>query len=78
MGVVLHETDDRLKALQEARRVARLRVVLLEWPYIEEPANPPLADRLPAEDIENWAEQAGFTKIEKIRLTNTVLFKLQV
>ena len=78
MGVVLHETDDRLKALQEAQRVARLRVAVLEWPYIEEQANPPLTDRIPAQDIENWAGQAGFTKTEQFRLTNTILYILEV
>ena len=33
LGVVLHETDAPPKVLQEARRVARLSVVVLEWPY---------------------------------------------
>ena len=33
LGHVLHETDDPVAALVEARRAARLRVVVLEWPY---------------------------------------------
>ena len=32
MGLVLHETDDLLKAMQEAGRVSRVRLVVLEWP----------------------------------------------
>jgi ubiquinone/menaquinone biosynthesis C-methylase UbiE len=33
LGVVLHESDDVLKTLQETLRVARKQVCILEWPY---------------------------------------------
>jgi len=36
LGHVLHETDNQLSVLQEARRVARQRVTILEWPYRQE------------------------------------------
>jgi len=48
LGHVLHETDDPLAALSEARRVARVRVAILEWPYRNEQQGPPLHHRLPA------------------------------
>jgi len=41
MGLLLHESDAPLKVLQEAHRVARLRVCVLEWPYQEEEYGPP-------------------------------------
>ena len=46
LGLVLHESDDPLKAIQEAHRVARQRVGILEWPYEEAVFGPPLAHRL--------------------------------
>lgn len=33
LGLVLHEADDPLMALQEALRSAHQRVCILEWPY---------------------------------------------
>lgn len=33
MGLIFHETDDRPKTMQEAARVARQRVAILEWKY---------------------------------------------
>ena len=48
-GHVLHETDDPVRALGEARRVARKRIVILEWPYRPEEMGPPwrIVCRLP-------------------------------
>lgn len=76
MGLVLHEADDALLALQEARRVTRQRVVILEWPYREEPKGPPLAHRLQAETIEALAVQAGYRAVELIHLQNMALYRL--
>ena len=76
MAHVLHETDDPLLALREAFRVARLRVIVLEWPYRDEDRGPPLAHRLPAARIEELARRAGFAGIEKIDLTRMVLYRL--
>ncbi len=75
MSHILHETDDRLKALQEARRVARMGVVVLEWPYDETPG-PPLSHRLKPEEIKAMAAQAGFTQIQHLPLKHMNLFLL--
>ncbi len=76
MGVVFHETDDALQALREARRVARQRVVILEWPYQEEESGPPLAHRLKSEEVAAWAYKAGFEKVETLYLDHMVLYRL--
>ena len=74
MGVVLHEADDRLKALGEAARVARLRIAVLEWPYEDASYGPPRRHRLTEEQIEGWAQQLGLLKVDVTRLEHTVLF----
>ncbi len=76
MGLVFHETDDALQALREARRVARQRVVILEWPYQEEEFGPPLAHRLKPEEVAALAYKAGFEKVETLYLDNMVLYRL--
>ena len=78
LGLVLHETDDAVKALQEARRVAGLGVAGLEWPYRDEEFGPPLAHRLKPETIAGLAQQAGFKAIESQSLTNLTLYQLSV
>ena len=77
-GLVLHETDEPLKAIQEARRVALKRICILEWPYRETEFGPPLTDRLKSETITDFAQQAGCKKIETLNLTNTVLYRLSI
>jgi ubiquinone/menaquinone biosynthesis C-methylase UbiE len=76
LGLVLHETDDALAALKEARRVSRARVAILEWPYREGPGGPPLEHRLKEEDIAGLARAAGFPKPETIHLLNLDLHRL--
>ena len=76
LGLVLHETDDSLKALQEARRVARLGVAVLEWPYREEDHGPPLAHRLKPETVTSLAQTVGFQNIDTLALTQMVLYRL--
>ncbi|HVC19771.1 MAG TPA: class I SAM-dependent methyltransferase [Vicinamibacterales bacterium] len=77
LGHVLHETDDARGALREARRIARVRVAVLEWPYREEEVGPPLAHRLKAEDVEALAREAGFTAVETLPLSHMVLFRME-
>mgnify|MGYP001172709561 CR=1 FL=1 len=72
---VLHETDDMFKALTEAKRVARKRVVVLEWPYVEEEQGPPIEHRLKQEEIEKVASDAGF-QIEKFQLKHMEFYRL--
>jgi ubiquinone/menaquinone biosynthesis C-methylase UbiE len=76
LGHVLHEADDPLAALKEARRVARVRVAVLEWPYREEEKGPPLAHRLQPERVIALAEKAGFTGIERLALSPMELYRL--
>ena len=76
LGHVLHETDDPVAALREARRVARLRVAILEWPYRREEHGPPLEHRLRPRRIASLARAAGFTSIERIRMSHMDFYRL--
>lgn len=76
LGLVLHETDDPLKTLQEAYRVVRLGVAVLEWPYQTEEYGPPLAHRLKPEAVTSLARQAGFQEVEMLPLQHMVLYRL--
>lgn len=78
LGLVLHEADDASRALAEARRVARQRVAVLEWPYRNDEHGPPLAHRLSPEVIEAAARQVGFQEVRVEPLSHMVLFRLQV
>lgn len=77
LGLVFHETDEPLKALQEARRTAKLRVSILEWAYKEEEQGPPLEHRLKPETIIEFVNKAGFKSFEKIDLNSLVLYRLE-
>jgi len=74
LGHVLHETDNLLRALEQARRVARVRVVVLEWPYRDEEFGPPLADRLKSEEIGDLARKAGLREMESLPLSHMDLY----
>ena len=76
LGVVLHEADDPLAALMQARRVAKRRVAVLEWPYREGTAGPPMAHRLPPDRIQDLVAKAGFQRIESIQLAHVDLYLL--
>lgn len=76
LGHVLHETDRPVQALQEARRVARRRVVVLEWPYREGEHGPPLAHRLSRAVVESLAKEAGFAAVESVQLTHMDMYRL--
>ena len=76
-GHVLHETDDPVRALTEARRVARKRVMILEWPYREEEMGPPLAHRLAPSRVLALASAAGFGRAERIELAHMDLYRLE-
>jgi ubiquinone/menaquinone biosynthesis C-methylase UbiE len=78
LGHVLHEADDMMHALSEARRVARIRVAVLEFPYVEEAMGPPIAHRLRPEDIVAGAQEAGFVKVNNIRLKCMELYLMDV
>jgi ubiquinone/menaquinone biosynthesis C-methylase UbiE len=77
-GLVMHESDEPLKVLQEARRVSRQRVCILEWHYQDGEFGPPLAHRLKPTEIADLARQAGFAHLESIPLAHLVLYRLAV
>lgn len=76
LGHVLHETDDAVRALSEARRVATWRVAVLEWPYLDEEKGPPLAHRLSPERVAELAKAAGFAGVRQPPLGHMALFLL--
>jgi ubiquinone/menaquinone biosynthesis C-methylase UbiE len=76
LGQVLHETDDPSAALEEARRVALKRVVVLEWPYRAEEKGPPLEHRLESSKILELAGRAGYGSVEKIELAHLDLYRM--
>jgi ubiquinone/menaquinone biosynthesis C-methylase UbiE len=78
LGHVLHEADDPLKALREARRVARIGATVLEWPYQAEEHGPPLVHRLKPEEVATLAQMAGFQKVETLPLAHMVLYRLSI
>ena len=78
MGLVLHETNDLSKSLQEAHRVAIQRVAVLEWPYRAEDFGPGLEERIPPEMMASLSKQAGFGELETFPLEKLVLYMMQV
>ena len=74
LGHVLHEADDVVAALREARRTAKSRVAALEWPYRTEEHGPPLAHRLTTGRVEDAARAAGITCIDHRPLAHMVLY----
>jgi ubiquinone/menaquinone biosynthesis C-methylase UbiE len=76
LGHVLHETDDPLAALREARRVARQRVAILEWPYREEQHGPPLAHRMSPATVADLAARAGFSHVKTVHLAQLDFYGL--
>jgi SAM-dependent methyltransferase len=75
LGLVLHETDDLLKTVKEAYRVARVCVAVLEWPYQAEEFGPGLEERLRREDMELLGKQAGMGPIEVLPLQRLALYR---
>jgi ubiquinone/menaquinone biosynthesis C-methylase UbiE len=76
MGLVFHEVTDYSKSIKEAYRVAGKEVALLEWEYREQDFGPPIEHRLKGEFIQALGEEAGFTKVEVVKLANLILYKL--
>jgi ubiquinone/menaquinone biosynthesis C-methylase UbiE len=76
MGLVLHESDEPLKALQEAWRVTKRRVCILEWPYRDQEFGPPLAHRIKPGEMDKFISEVGFSKQESLAFSNTVVYRL--
>ena len=75
LGHVLHESDDRSKALSECARCARKRVAVLEWPYKAEETGPPIEHRLRIDEILEPSKSLPFTTIDTIKLSHMVLVR---
>lgn len=78
LGHVLHETDDPVRALSEARRVSTARVVILEWPYVREEQGPPLKHRLRQGEIAEMVRRAGMDPVESLKLSHMDLYRMAV
>jgi ubiquinone/menaquinone biosynthesis C-methylase UbiE len=76
-GVVMHEADDPLTAMQEAQRVSRRRVCLLEWPYKPGSFGPPLEHRLSPARLEQLFRQVGFSRWQRFELSHTDLYRIE-
>jgi ubiquinone/menaquinone biosynthesis C-methylase UbiE len=76
MGLLLHESDEPLQAVREARRVTRHRVSILEWPYQDGSFGPPLAHRISPAVLTELVQQAGFSKWETLPLAHLILYRL--
>jgi ubiquinone/menaquinone biosynthesis C-methylase UbiE len=74
MGCVLHEADDFVKALSEARRVTRQRVCVLEYPYRRQPFGPPMNHRLTEDRIRDFSAQAGFKDVQVHQRRDIVVY----
>lgn len=78
MGVLLHESETPLQVLREARRVAKMRVGILEWPYRDEEMGPPLMHRIKPQNMIQWFQEVGFSKWSIKALTDMDLYLLEV
>jgi ubiquinone/menaquinone biosynthesis C-methylase UbiE len=74
MGLLFHETDDRLKAMQEAARVTRQQVAILEWEYESQDFGPGLEERLTEKEMSEFALQAGLAASQVIHLQSLALY----
>ncbi len=78
LGVVLHETDNPLKALKESKRVSRGQVCILEWPYRRQSFGPRLAHRINPTFLEELFRLTGFEDWQTTELNDTILYRLNV
>jgi SAM-dependent methyltransferase len=75
LGHVLHESDTPLDVLVEAKRVAKKRVAILEWPYEDGKMGPSLDERMDPDDVAEMAKEVGFGKVEVIFLSQMVFYR---
>ncbi len=78
LGHVLHESDRPGEALAEAKRVARRRIVVFEWPYVAEAHGPPLEHRLKPETIEALLDELGLRRFERLTLRHMHLYRIEI
>jgi ubiquinone/menaquinone biosynthesis C-methylase UbiE len=78
LGHVLHESEEPGQVLGEAARVAGERVVVLEWPYLEEEHGPPLEHRLKPVEIEALLGALRPRGFERMSLRHMELYRIAV
>ncbi len=78
MGLVFHEVDDYKQALEEAKRVSKIGVGILEWDFLIQEFGPPLEHRVNPDLIKSLAKEAGYSSFEVIKLNNLVLYWFKI
>lgn len=78
MGLVFHEVDDHKQALEEAKRVSKIGVGILEWNYLTEEFGPPLEHRVNPDLIKSLIKEVGYSSFEVIKLKNLVLYWFKI
>jgi SAM-dependent methyltransferase len=78
LGHVLHESEEPVRVLGEARKVAGRRIVVLEWPYRNEEQGPPLEHRLKPETIESLLRTQGLERFERVTLGHMELYRIEL
>ena len=77
LGLVLHEAEHPLRAIQEAHRVCTVRTAVLEWSTTEQDFGPPRKDRLTSDEVLRLGKSSAFSQIETIPLEHLVLYILE-
>jgi ubiquinone/menaquinone biosynthesis C-methylase UbiE len=78
MGFVLHETPEREKALAEAKRCAKKRVVVFEWPSFEKDSSVDTGRRVSEEEMQKYSDELGFDSYSQIDLQDMMLYILDL
>ena len=76
LGLLLHESEQPQKTLEESARVCILRTAVLEWPYEEGRYGPPIQHRLEPEEIKEMATSSGFSRFKVIPMRFLSLYLL--
>ena len=74
MSFVLHEVDDQMKTLLEARRVARKGIAILDFPYDRVLLGPPRRVRIKPERLRAQCLHLGLALPEVVEYQKAVLF----
>jgi ubiquinone/menaquinone biosynthesis C-methylase UbiE len=78
MGCVFHEVDDPVQTLREAKRLAKQRIAILEYPRKIQLFGPPLHHRLKVKQVQEFARQAGLENLKVVELTHVNLYILDI
>ncbi len=76
-GCSLHEVDDLVESLTQARRVAKQAVIALDFEYRDQDFGPPLHHRIPMEKLKSACQKAGFADLTVQPISQMALFIFQ-